>query len=437
MDNIISYKNVLIYTINNRLFYRLFTSHCFLPLPFPLCQATSSGSLLPEYIYPLLIFPLRAAYSHSASVGKRYALPVNSFKPRINSRAQFQRTSTDTVVYSKTKIAVVANVKTDKAYHAGSHDLFDRDFMLGIRFLDPNKNLFVIVKFIFDGVNGWENYLHIVKLDGQLFIDTDWSVHLGKIDDILPDFPLYHKWFVHDSNLFVYDNGRILCTDGSQSVSHPFSEIFNDNSDHISNINDLAVHPTLPFGVMIEDYVSGSISHQLTVVCWEAKKPMEQIIALNDVFEPLFGLKRIALAYQNFSPVGDWYVVGCIAPEAAVAMEEPKYPFFIAIPIDNECPKFLVVEKLILLGQVKNMTSLAWTTGLASYVISNGELLHKWDLDELPAVREFVVPADGGKVKGKPIFRKIKDLLRLWWFDVGEPIGLAQTLAAVSRGGEW
>jgi hypothetical protein len=32
-------------------------------------------------------------------------------------------------------------------------------------------------------------------------------------------------------------------------------------------------------------------------------------------------------------------------------------------------------------------------------------------LDELPAAREFVIPVDGGKKHGKPIFRKIKDLV--------------------------
>jgi hypothetical protein len=324
--------------------------------------------------------------------------------------------SEDTVIYSKTKIAVVANVKTGEAFHAGSRDLSERDFMSGIRFLDPSKNLFVIVKSIYDGVNGWEDHLHIVKLERQLFIETGWNVHIGKTDDILPDFPLYHKWFIHDSKLFVYDKGRILCTDGSQPVSHPFSEVFNCNSDHIGNIRDLAIHPTLPFGVMIEDYVSGSISQQLTTVCWEAKKPKGQIVALNDVFEPLaplFGLNRIAFAYQSFSPAGDWYIVGCLTLEAVAAPEESKAPFFIAIPVDDERPNFLVVEELIVLGQVKNMTSLAWTTSLASYVVSNGELLHKWDLDELPVAREFVVPADGGKKHGKPIFRKIKDLIGL------------------------
>jgi hypothetical protein len=39
-------------------------------------------------------------------------------------------------------------------------------------------------------------------------------------------------------------------------------------------------------------------------------------------------------------------------------------------------------------------------------VVSDGEILHKWDLDELPNARVFVVPVDGeGRKKGS-IFRK-------------------------------
>jgi hypothetical protein len=328
--------------------------------------------------------------------------------------------SEDTIVYSKTRIAVITNVKTGKAFHAKC-GLSKGDYILGIRFLDPQKNLFVIVKSIRGSKPDKEIYLHIMKLEEQQLIDTGWNIHIGKTRYTSWHIPLYYTWFVYDGMLFVYDNGKILCTDGSQPVSHPFSNIFNNNSDHIGNIKDLAIHPKLPFGVMIEDHVSGSISHQLTVVCWKAKKKKAQIAAFNDIFTPLaslFGLERIAFAYQSFSPDGNWYVAGCLSPVAAAATAKPKDPFFIAIPVSHEHSNFLVVEELIVLGQVKNMTSLAWTTNPTSYVISNGERLHKWDLDELPAARVLVVPGDSGDAGGrgkrerKSIFRKIRGLFR-------------------------
>ncbi|MDR3013385.1 MAG: hypothetical protein LBU70_09310 [Chitinispirillales bacterium] len=51
------------------------------------------------------------------------------------------------------------------------------------------------------------------------------------------------------------------------------------------------------------------------------------------------------------------------------------------------------------LGQVKNMTSLAWTSDPTAYVVSNSELLHKWDLDELSNARVFVMPGDDDEVE--------------------------------------
>ena len=311
--------------------------------------------------------------------------------------------SEDVIVYSKTRIAVIANVKTGKAFHAGSRDLSMSDYMLGIRFLDPHKNLFVIVKSIYEH-NGWKDYLSAVTLEKELFVNTGWQMYIGETYS-KEDIPLYHTWFVHDRKLFVYDSGKILCTDGYKPVSHPFSEAFNRNSGGrgagtagnkkdsvvhagIGNIKDVAIHPALPFGVLIEDSVSssGKFLHQLRIVRWEAQKPNEQIAALNDVFEPLaplFGMERVALAYQSFSPDGNWYVVGCIAPELARPYQ-PKNLFFVAIPVDRRRSDFLAVDNLVVLGQSNNLSSRAWTTGPAAFVVANGDNhLSRWVLDGL------------------------------------------------------
>jgi len=316
--------------------------------------------------------------------------------------------SDDTIVYSKVGAVIVADVKTGNAFYARC-GLSMGNHILGIQFLDPQKDLFVIVKSIKEEGGGWKDSLHIATLEGRELVDTDWSIQLGKTLDVSSDVPLYHTWFVHDCMLFVYDYGKMLCTDGSQPVSHPFSEFFNSNTDRFGSIKDCAIHPTLPFSVLIENYVSSSTLHQLTVICWEAKKQKNQIVTFSGILEPLaplFGLERIALAYQSFSPDGDWYVVGCISAE------ESKAPFFIAIPVDHERPDFLVVEDLVVLGQVKNMTSQAWTTDPTAYVVSNGELLHKWDLAELPTAHVFVMPDAGGRGKKKSIFKKIGERAR-------------------------
>jgi len=78
-----------------------------------------------------------------------------------------------------------------------------------------------------------------------------------------------------------------------------------------------------------------------------------------------------------------------------IAPDMPKDPYFIAIPIipvDKEHRDFLDMNDLVVLDQVQNITSIALISEPTSYVVSNGELLYKWDLDELSNARVFVVP---------------------------------------------
>jgi hypothetical protein len=322
-----------------------------------------------------------------------------------------QNFSEDTIAYSQTRIAVIANVKTGNAFHAGCGLSMD-DYMFGICFLDPQKNLFVIVKSIDEGQNTWEDYLHIAKLEDQQLVDTNWVMKLGNTDDISSDFPLYNTWFVHSNKLFVLDRDKaypdqIVCTDGCQSIPHPFSATYNANYNRIGKIKDIAIHPNLPFGIMIEERVASNILHGLVIIRWDTNDPDEQVAGYSKMFEPLaslFSLNDMALAYSSFSPCGNWYIVGCIAPDA------PQNPHFIALSVDQEHSDLLDRDNTIILGQVKNMTSLAWTSEPTSYVVSNGELLHKWDLDELPNVHVFVMPEEDDGEEKKSICRRIGEV---------------------------
>jgi hypothetical protein len=331
-----------------------------------------------------------------------------------------QNFSDDTVVYCKTRVAVVANVKTGEAFHAECGLSLD-DYLRGISFLDPQKKLFVIVKTIDEGGRGeWKDYLHIAKLEGQEFIDAGWSMYTGKTDDddILPHFPLYDRWRVHGHKLFVYDREwhKIVCTDGKASVLHPFSEVFNANANLFGTVKDIAIHPRLPFGAIIVE--SAPNAHHLVVLRWDitkSRKKAKQIISLSQELEQvryIFNVDRVTLAYQSFSPDGNWYVVGFIAPN------KPQSPYFIAIPVtpvNRKRPNFLDMGNLVVLGQVAGLTSIAWTSSPTSYVVSDGARLHKWDLDELPNARVFVVPEDGAVERKPSIFRRIAR-----WFGFGK-----------------
>jgi hypothetical protein len=296
--------------------------------------------------------------------------------------------TSSSIAYSKTRVAVIANISTGKAFHA-SGSLSSNDYMLGIRFLNPQENLFVYARSIRMKNEGmYDDYLQIARLEGEKLVGVGSLIKISESHNVLPGFPAHYRWFVHDRKLFAYDNSNILCTDGKQPVSHPFSETFNAYSQRIGNIKDLAIHPTLPFGVVIEDRASFGILHRPVVVRWDTNEIEKQIASHEKTFEALaklFGLDRMTLAYQSFSPDGNWYVVACIA--SGGGLREVKNPYFVAIPVNQGHPGLLDMGNIVVLGQVKDMTSLAWTSNPAAYVVSNGQLLHKWNLNELPKAR--------------------------------------------------
>jgi hypothetical protein len=326
----------------------------------------------------------------------------------------------DTIAYTQNQVAVIADVKTGEAFYVRC-GLSPNDYLRGIRFLDPQDKLFVIAKAIKGGKPKKDSYLYVVKLDGQNLIDTGWSIYLGETGYVSSDFPLYNTWQIHDRKLFVYDKEwrKIICTDGKQNVLHPFSEVFNANSKLFYIVKDLAVHPKLPFGVIIEESATGA--HDLVVLRWDISNPKKkegQVLSFDQDLEeltPFFGLKRLTLAYQSFSPGGNWYVVGLVG---CTVGNESLSPCFVAIPVtpvDKKHPYFLDIDNLVVLGQVQNITSIAWTHEPTSYVVSDGEILRKWDLDELPNTRVFVVPENGAEERKASIFRKTAR-----WFGFGK-----------------
>jgi len=318
----------------------------------------------------------------------------------------------DTIAYSETRIAVIANVKTDEAFYADC-GLSGEDYLLGIRFLDPKEELLVLLKSIKGDKLNRGSYLHIAKLEGKDLIDTGCSIYIGETDDseISPNFPQYNPWYVHDRHLFVYDpkQHKITCTNGTQSLSHPFSEAFNTN--RIGKVKDIAIHPKLPFAAIIEECAPNALN--LITLRWDItdpKKDGRQVISFNQVLEPLkslFDLDNLTLAYPSFSPDGNRYVIGLIGRDEWDVHETTHFVAIPVVPVDKKHPYFLDIDNLVILGQVTGLTSIAWTSDPISYVVSDGELLYKWDLDELPNARVFEMPEDGAGERKASIFGKI------------------------------
>ena len=301
----------------------------------------------------------------------------------------------DMVVYSKTRVAVICDLKTGEAFHAGFGLTMD-DYMLGIRFLDPQNKLFIVVKSIEAGGgldDPWVDNLHLAKLDGKQLVDLgEIMPRIKENQSISQDFPAYNRWVIHNRKLIAYDgerSKRMLCFDGLNETAHPFAEAFNRNAGKFRSLRDFAVHPELPFGVIVEDTDISEApesmdTHYILLVRWDTDDPDGQLTAIHQklmlLLCPLFNIKTeyFACAYPSFSPDGKWFVIGIFSYNTFTS------PYFVAIPVSEKYPNFLNIDKLVVLGKVERMTSAAWTADPSAFVAANrGMSLKKWGLGNL------------------------------------------------------
>ncbi|MCL2183775.1 MAG: hypothetical protein FWB85_09940, partial [Chitinispirillia bacterium] len=210
--------------------------------------------------------------------------------------------SDDIIVYSKTRVAVIVNVKTGEAFHADFDLTFD-DFMHGIRFLDPQNNVFVVVKTIGRGVDFYSpriDNLHLAKLDGKQLVDLGQIMpHFGERRSITSDASMYvyNNWLIHNRTLIAYDafNSRnMLCFNGLTEIRHPFTDVFNSNKDKVGSVRGFAIHPELPFGIVVDDTRP---THPLLFLRWNTNDPDEQFTTINHKLLPLAALFNIKAEY--------------------------------------------------------------------------------------------------------------------------------------------
>jgi hypothetical protein len=278
------------------------------------------------------------------------------------------------------------------------------DFMLGIRPLDPEKNLFAVVKSI-EGWrirDGWFDDMHIARLEEKQLVDLGIvAKHFNETGRITSDVSIYvyNRWTIHNKMLFIYTRNttkELVCYDGFNKTAHPFTEIFNNNKTSASDVRHFAIHPTLPFGIIVDE---ARHTRPLHFLRWNTNDPDEQFTTINHKLLPLAALFNIkaeyfAFSYPSFSPDGKWLVLGCFQYDMFDEVH------FIAIPVDPENLEFLNMDELVVLGFVNGIKSLAWSTDPTAFIVSNDLLLYKWDLGELHNARVIVVPDSGNGGEG-------------------------------------
>jgi hypothetical protein len=323
----------------------------------------------------------------------------------------------ETIMYTQTRWAVVANIKTGNVRKPILTMSLD-DIIGGIEPLDASDNIFVINKLIPD--TRWSRQmLSVMKYDNGKFIGS------GEID-AGGTFPFKQPWIVHDRKIITYDSAanKLLCHDADlKSSTHPFVEIFNRNSGNFRKLKEMIIHPTLPFGLVVEigkdldwekifamplndetDKIKRALYkqqeiHALYLLRWDITDTNKQYIPLHTdtlSFLPPLAVKQYGRF--SFSPDGKWLVFG----HEDIGRDQygnlgpggEWQPFFIALPVDEKKPFFF--GEPIFMGRTlikdNDVTATAWTTDPTSFVAADGACLYKWDLGKLHEARTVTTP---------------------------------------------
>ena len=327
--------------------------------------------------------------------------------------------SDEIIAYTQTRWAVVANIKTGRVETPILTKSLD-NIIGGIVSLDTARNLFVVDLRTPAGDAGSHKILHVMKHENKKFISLG-SIPAG-IEGIYNNS---QPWIVHDRKIITYDKAanKLLCHNADlQPVTHPFVEIFNRNNEKFRKLKEMIIHPTLPFGLVIEigkdtdwsKYQSMEITpelakiqnsiyklefiHTLYLLRWDTDDTNKQYIPIHtDTLSFLTPLTVKKYGRFTFSPDGKWLVFGhedSSKDKWGNLSGGRQRPFFVALPVDVKKPFFFGEPVFMGRTSIKenDLTTTAWATNPTAFVAADGLLLYKWDLGNLHAARVLTTP---------------------------------------------
>jgi len=353
--------------------------------------------------------------------GIEYDIVAKNFLGEVNGAYMYgfcNIYSEEEIAYTQTRWIVIANIKTGKVRSTVITYSLD-DFITGLRPLSKNgeQNRFVFLR---EGPfygKGSKDFLHIGRIVNKDSILDEGSIKAG-ISPIGYNIP----WQVHDDLIFTYDieSSKLSCHDSNlKPAAHPFSEIFNSNSKNWRKVKEFIIHPTLPFGIVVEvgknvDYdklhslpddiyekarepiIAERDRHVIYLLRWDTPDPEKQITPI--LTDSLSLIPPVSCEFYSgfqFSPDGTWMVF-------KDETNDSKKPVFVAIPVKKDAPLYfgepLYLGRLFIEDAIPSMS--AWTSDPLGFVVSSGEHgLWKWDLGNVNLARvvdtaEVIIPVE-------------------------------------------
>jgi hypothetical protein len=260
------------------------------------------------------------------------------------------------------------------------------EYYTGVKTFDESKLQFVFQKL----EEYWpEGIRHLqlleFKPDGTFKTIAEMKAGAHEIGYVEP-------WDIQYKTIFIYRNDSIKINAYNinfKQVQHPFCDLFNSLKD-FKCLEQLSIHPTGTFAILVEVPQEYRGDYRAYLACWQNKDPEKRFFELLgqeiSMFTEWRDLKGLKCSHFEFSPDGRWLV---FRDDSEMVLQDVANPTFVAMPVDVD--REMPLGKPKILGKVMREhaqpTSTAWIAKPLSFVVSDGHVLYKWELDNLE--REF------------------------------------------------
>jgi hypothetical protein len=305
------------------------------------------------------------------------------------------------IAYSQSKGFLLVNIPEKKVeIHTISPGMYTGEIG-NIAVLDAASRTFVMeINPSAAGIGAYKKILKVIRFENNEF--TVLSEHSAGIK--APDYS--EPWFVYEKKIFIYNQSATkleVYDESFKTTTHPLAEAFNNDNRMFRRMQEIIIHPFLPFALIVE------IGKEPDISKFELLPPDQKIKALTPIYDEISRrtlylfrwpvndekqkfLPLISLAGSiwntynpannysnfNFSPDGKW----CVFRDHT---GDDQNPVFVAVPIDEKNP--LYVGKPVKLGKVlredaSGPKGTAWTTNPTAFVMCDGQLIYRWNLDK-------------------------------------------------------
>ncbi len=324
------------------------------------------------------------------------------------------------IAYAQSKGFLIINIPAQKVeIHTISPGIYTGDIE-NIAILNAQQRLFVL-EIAPCAADGFKKILKTIRFENNTF--TILSEHFAGIRTSAYTAP----WFTYQQKVFVYNDSTTkieVFDENFKPVTHPLAETFNRNQDEFRCIQEIALHPTLPFAIIIEqgkrpskaqlaaadalpdpadevarDSIYAEVNRlTLYLFRWNEPDEKKQLIPLISIAGSIWNSYNPANAYSHltFSPDGKWLVFRDGTTRGANSNSENN-PVFVAVPIDEKNP--LLLGKPIKLGHamregIPEPTNTAWTTNPTAFTMCDGQMIYRWNLDRYnqPGTQKVKMP---------------------------------------------